>query len=50
VFDGGSGLITITEQTATRASGSFSFNLIANPIGGATGAKVVTNGTFNVTF
>jgi hypothetical protein len=48
-LDGGSGLITITELTAARASGTFSFNLVAN-LGGATGVKVVTNGAFNVTF
>jgi hypothetical protein len=50
VSDGGSGVITITDLTATRASGTFSFNLDANPAGGATGAKVVTDGAFNVIF
>jgi hypothetical protein len=49
-FDGGSGLITISDLTATRGSGTFSFNLVADPAGGATGAKVVTDGAFNVTF
>jgi hypothetical protein len=49
-FDGGSGLITIADLTATRASGSFSFSLIAAPSGGATGTKVVTDGAFDVIF
>jgi hypothetical protein len=46
----GNGSITVSELTVSRASGRFSFNLIANSVTGATGAKVVTNGVFNVTF
>ena len=46
----GSGTIAITALTGTSASGTFSFNLVANRGTGATGAKVVTNGRFNVTF
>ena len=46
----GSGTIAITNLTRTRASGTFSFNLVAVRVSGATGAKVVTNGRFNVRF
>jgi hypothetical protein len=45
-----SGTITFTSITGTSASGTFSFDLIANTLTGATGAKAVTNGRFNVTF
>ena len=45
----GSGTLTITTLTATGATGTFAFT--ASPLSGsATGSKVVTNGTFNVTF
>lgn len=47
---GGSGLVTITDLTATRASGILSLNLVANQVTGATGTKVVSDGTFNVAF
>lgn len=46
----GSGAIVITDLTGTSASGTFSFDLVANRSTGATGAKVATNGRFNVTF
>ena len=46
----GSGTIVITDMTATSASGTFSFDLVANSGTGATGARVVTNGRFNVIF
>jgi len=45
---GGSGTITLTTLTATRTSGTFSFDLIAVPP--ATGTKSITNGVFNLTF
>ena len=44
----GNGAITITTVTATGASGTFAFNLVAEPP--ATGTKTITNGVFNVTF
>jgi len=46
----GTGTITISNLTGASASGTFSFDLIANTLTGATGAKAVTNGRFNVTF
>jgi len=46
----GSGTITITSLTATTASGSFSFNLVANAASGATGSKIITNGSFDLRF
>ena len=46
----GSGTIAITDITETSASGTFSFDLVANSVSGATGPKAVTNGRFNVTF
>ena len=46
----GSGTIAITDLTRTGASGTFSFNLVANRSTGATGPKVVANGRFNVRF
>jgi len=49
-FGNGSGTITITTITGTSASGTFSFDLVANTVSGAKGAKVITNGRFNVTF
>jgi hypothetical protein len=36
--------------TASRAVGAFSFTDEASPWTGATGRKVVTNGTFDVAF
>jgi Family of unknown function (DUF6252) len=46
----GRGTIAITDLTGTSASGTFSFDLVANRGTGATGAKLVTNGRFNVRF
>jgi hypothetical protein len=47
---GGSGSIIITSISTTGATGTFSFNMIANGTSGSTGTKTVTNGAFNVTF
>jgi hypothetical protein len=49
-LSGGSGTITFTTLTATRAVGTFSFT--GAPVVGtsATGNKPVTNGTFDVNF
>jgi hypothetical protein len=44
----GSGSITFTTLTATRAVGMFSFTAPFNPVGSATGTKTVT-GTFDIT-
>ena len=44
----GSGTITVTTLSATGASGTFSFNLVADAP--ATGTKTITNGAFNITF
>ena len=45
----GSGSITVSSISAVGAVGTFAF--VAEPsMGGATGTRVVTNGTFNVTF
>jgi hypothetical protein len=49
-YGNGSGTIAITDLTRTSASGTFSFNLVANQGIGATGARLVTNGRFNVRF
>jgi hypothetical protein len=46
----GSGSVTITNFTPTSASGTFTLNLAAVPGTGATGTKVITEGSFNVTF
>jgi hypothetical protein len=45
----GTGSITFTTLSSTRAVGTFSFTAQAGS-GGATGQKAVTNGTFDVTF
>ncbi len=45
----GTGSITITSLSSTKAVGTFSFTAQAGS-GGATGQKAVTNGAFNVTF
>ncbi|HMC64323.1 MAG TPA: DUF6252 family protein [Gemmataceae bacterium] len=45
----GSGSVTIATLTSTTASGTFSLTLAPTPGTGATGNKVTTNGTFNVT-
>lgn len=51
VLSGGTGTVTITAINATGASGTFSLSAVPfSAGGGATGAKLVTNGTFNVTF
>jgi Family of unknown function (DUF6252) len=46
----GSGSVTVTTLTATGATGTFSFTLVANGGSGASGNKVVTNGKFNLKF
>lgn len=46
----GSGTVAITDLSATTASGVFSLNLVANSGTGATGARTVTDGRFNVRF
>jgi chorismate synthase len=48
VLQGGSGTVVIDTLTATGASGTFSFNLVAGP--GGSGTKTITNGKFNLTF
>lgn len=47
---GGTGSVTITTLTANRAVGTFSFTAIPSANTGATGNKVVTNGSFDVKF
>jgi hypothetical protein len=47
---GGSGTLTISSINATGASGTFSFTAMPTPGSGATSNRVVTNGTFSVTF
>jgi len=47
-IQGASGTVTVTELTGTRVKGVFSFTLQPIPSTSATGAKVVTNGTFNL--
>lgn len=44
---GGSGSVTITELTATRARGTFEFTLVPSDAG-AVGNRVVTDGEFDV--
>lgn len=44
---GGSGSVTVTELTETRARGTFEFTLVPSDQG-AVGNKVVTNGKFDV--
>jgi hypothetical protein len=46
----GSGTITITSISATAAVGTFTFTAPPVPGTGATGTKVVTNGSFNLKF
>lgn len=46
----GSGTITVQTLTSTTASGSFAFTLLPVTESGATGSRVVTNGSFNVRF
>jgi hypothetical protein len=46
---GGSGTVTVSTLTSTAASGTFSVTL-ASAVGPPTDTKLVTNGTFNVTF
>jgi hypothetical protein len=46
----GSGTVTITTFTSTGASGTFALNLAPVPGTGSAGTKVITEGTFNVTF
>lgn len=47
---GGTGSITVTTLSATRAAGTFSFTGAASPGTAATGTRVVTNGAFDVKF
>jgi len=47
---GSSGTLTLTRLDSTGAAGTFSFTAIATAGTGATGTKVVTAGTFSVTF
>jgi len=49
-FAGGSGSITVTSLTASRAQGTFTFTANASPGTAATGTKAVTNGQFDVRF
>jgi hypothetical protein len=45
----GSGTVTLTTITATRAAGSFSFTLV-HVVTASTGTKVIANGKFDITF
>jgi hypothetical protein len=50
---GGSGSVTVTALTGTGLTGtkvSGSFALSLNPNSGASGTKVITNGSFNISF
>jgi hypothetical protein len=47
---GGTGSITVTTLTASRAAGTFSFTGAASPGTSATGTRAVTNGSFDVRF
>ena len=47
---GGSGTVTVSSLSATRATGSFSFIAAPATGSGAVGTKTVTNGVFDVTF
>ena len=46
----GSGTITVSTLTATGASGTFSYTAPLTSTTGTPATRVVTNGTFNVTF
>lgn len=46
---GGSGTITVTTLTASRVAGTFSFTA-PGVVGGASGNKTVTNGSFDISF
>ncbi|MFN0180062.1 MAG: DUF6252 family protein [Gemmatimonadales bacterium] len=46
----GSGSITVTSISATRAVGIFQFSMAPVPGNGATGTKSITQGTFDVTY
>jgi hypothetical protein len=46
----GSGSVTLTTFTSTSASGTFTLSLTPVPGTGSTGTKVITEGSFNVTF
>lgn len=45
----GSGTVTLSQLSATKAVGTFTFIAPANTISGATGTKAVTAGSFNIT-
>jgi hypothetical protein len=45
---GGTGTVTFTTLTATKLTGTFSFDMVAGP--NATGTKTVKNGAFDLTF
>jgi hypothetical protein len=49
-WDGTSGSVTITTFTATRVAGTFSFTATARAASGATGTRLISNGSFDVTF
>jgi hypothetical protein len=49
-LNNGSGTLTISTLTANNAQGTFSFTLTPQSGNPSTANKVVTNGTFNVTF
>jgi hypothetical protein len=46
----GSGTVVFTELTATKAVGTFLATLPPVTASGATAPKVITSGTFNLTF
>jgi hypothetical protein len=46
----GNGTVTLTSISATGAAGTFAFTAPAVASSGATGSKVVTNGSFDVRF
>ena len=46
----GNGTVTLTSISATGAAGTFAFTAPAVASSGATGSKVVTNGSFDVKF
>lgn len=45
----GSGTVTLTALTTTRASGTFSFTLV-HMVTASTGTKTIANGKFDITF
>jgi hypothetical protein len=47
---GGTGSVTLTTLSGSHAIGTFSFTASPNAQSGATGTKVVTNGTFDIRY